>query len=339
MGKRVNSEVLFDGTDRLIIDVRSPKEYESGHIPGAFSLPLFSDEERAVVGTLYKQVGSNEAIQKGLEIVGPKMATLVQIAKNESNGREILVYCWRGGKRSGSVSWLLEMTGLPVVTLHGGYKAFRNWGFSQINKINTVRVLVGHTGVGKTHILEKMKQFGAQVIDLEALANHRGSAFGHIGMELQPSTEHFQNLIFHEIGKLNFSKIIWFEGESIHIGHCGLPLELYQKMQLAPFISCTRSIQERTQNILADYGTSSTQDLTDSVVRIAKKMGPQHAKTAISLIEKRALEEVVPMLLNYYDKFYEFGLINRTGECLREIDVTGKSYELIAHELIDFAIK
>ena len=178
-----------------LLDVRSPAEFEQGHIPGAINVALFTNEERARVGTIYKTQGKDEAVLEGLRIVGPKMASIVEQALELAPERKLKVHCWRGGMRSGSVGWLLRQAGFSVEVLNGGYKAYRQKVLQELaNPFNFV-VVGGPTGSGKTHVLKALQNSGEQVIDLEGLAHHRGSAFGHMGLEEQPSSEYFENLL------------------------------------------------------------------------------------------------------------------------------------------------
>jgi len=209
-----------------ILDVRSPAEFAHAHIPGAYSLPLFSDEERKIVGTTYKQQSREAAIKVGLDFFGPKMRRMVeevesffdkkvQIANGlpPDNGQQpskiVLVHCWRGGMRSAGVAWLLDLYGFKVYTLIGGYKFFRCFVLRQFEVPFAFKILGGYTGSGKTEVLKQLARAGELIIDLEALANHKGSAFGNIGMPEQPSQEMFENLLavtFAErIHKIRFS--------------------------------------------------------------------------------------------------------------------------------------
>ena len=201
-----------------VIDVRSPAEFEKGHIPGAFNIPLFNNEERAIVGTLYKQKGKNEAVLAGLDIVGPKMSSLVSEARKISVNNEVLVHCWRGGMRSGSFCWLLNTVGIKASTLKKGYKAYRNHVLQSFEKPFQIIILGGETGSGKTEILKYIREEGEQVIDLEGIAHHKGSSFGAIGQEPQPRPEQFENDLALQWNKLDPSKRIWLEDESKNIG-------------------------------------------------------------------------------------------------------------------------
>ena len=189
-----------------VLDVRSPGEYRHAHIPGAYSLPLFSDEERKVVGTTYKQQSREASIKIGLDYFGPKMRKMVEevellIRSRESgqmvnDSRLVLVHCWRGGMRSGAVSWLLDLYGFKVYTLIGGYKKYRNYVLDTFRLPLQFNILGGYTGSGKTELLKTLKEKGESVIDLEDIAKHKGSAFGNIDMPEQPTQEMFENILY-----------------------------------------------------------------------------------------------------------------------------------------------
>src|SRR5690625_3497691 len=214
-----------------IIDVRSPSEFEQGHIPGAENLPLFSDEERAEIGTIYKQKNRDQAIKCGLEIVGPKMRSLVEQAEQIAPERKVLLHCWRGGMRSRSLAWLLRTTGFEVQTLDKGYKAFRNFILDQFEEEWNIHILSGYTGSGKTEILNELQKLGDQIIDLEGIAGHKGSSFGHLGEEEQPTGEHFQNLLGTALYQTTKKQPIWLEDESRFVGRRCIPQPLYRQMQ------------------------------------------------------------------------------------------------------------
>ncbi|HRZ77895.1 MAG TPA: rhodanese-like domain-containing protein, partial [Bacteroidales bacterium] len=171
-------------------DVRSPSEYLRAHIPGVMSLPLFSDEERAIIGTLYKHQGRERATLKGMEIAGPKMASYVTQASVLAPERRLMLHCWRGGMRSAAMAFTLETAGFEVMLLDGGYRSFRRLALELVQYPWKLRVLGGMTGSGKTQVLKHLQQDGLQVLDLEGMANHKGSAFGSIGQLEQPGTEH-----------------------------------------------------------------------------------------------------------------------------------------------------
>ena len=220
-----------------IIDVRSPGEFAHGHIPGARNVPLFDNEERAVVGTLYKQHGRDAALLEGLRIVGPKLAGIVETARAIAPDGRIGVHCWRGGERSASVAWLLDKAGgFTVNVLRRGYKAFRHHVQASFNEPLELIIVGGYTGTGKTDLIHALGAMGEQVIDLEGLASHRGSSFGALGLPPQPTTEHFENLLWHEVRNLDASRPIWLEDESLMIGRVKIPDGVFNQLRAAKMI-------------------------------------------------------------------------------------------------------
>ncbi len=206
----IETFLSFDGK-YPVIDVRSEGEYAHAHIPGAFSMPLFNNEERKIIGTEYKKESRQKAIKTGLALFGKKMVQMVetieQLFENKTEETDkalpktVVVHCWRGGMRSGGVSWLLDLYGFKVFTITGGYKAYRRWAIQQLEKDYQIKVIGGFTGSGKTGALHEMRKLNQVVIDLEDLAMHKGSAFGNIGMPPQPSQEMFENLLALELKK------------------------------------------------------------------------------------------------------------------------------------------
>ena len=197
-----------------VIDVRSPSEFLKGHIPGAFNIALFDDEERRKVGTLYKNSGKESSVLLGLDLVGPKMSGFVKAASRIALEREVLLHCWRGGMRSSGMAWLFETAGFKVSVLEGGYKAYRRFIRRKLEENIKLVVLGGKTGSGKSDILDHLAQSGEQVIDLEGIAHHKGSAFGAFGQESQPTTGHFENNLYHELNKFDLNLPVWVEDES-----------------------------------------------------------------------------------------------------------------------------
>lgn len=300
------NDFLKQSDEGIIVDVRTPAEFKLGHIAGAVNIPLFSDEERVIIGTLYKKQGKDIAVEKGLEFVGPKMASFVKEAKKLSKGKTIFIYCWRGGMRSGSMAWLFRTAGLPVRRLTGGYKAYRS---SFLEEVLTqpwqIRVLGGPTGCGKTDILHQLAAKGEQVLDLEGLANHKGSAFGALGEEDQPTTEQFINLLHHEFLKFDTNRVVWCEGESMSIGRVYIPKELFEMMQAAPFIYLNLPVETRLKRLVKDYGQFSMEELAESFLKIERRLGGQHLKAAICYLEEGNLTEAARIGLHYYDKGYD----------------------------------
>ena len=294
-----------------VIDVRSPAEFSHAQIPGAHSLPLFTDEERKEVGTAYKQQSREAAIKIGLDFFGVKMKSMVETAEL-LNSKTVLVHCWRGGMRSGAVAWLLDMYGFKVYTLAGGYKTFRNWVLKQFDKDYNLKILGGYTGSGKTVVLQELKNKNYPVIDLEGLANHKGSAFGAIGEKPQPSQEMFENLLATELFKKgSASNETWLEDESQRIGRLLIPNSFWEKMRASPVYFLDIPFEERLNYLVTTYGSFGKTELIESIERIQKRLGGLEAKTAINFINEGNTLESFSILLKYYDKLYQKGLHNR----------------------------
>jgi len=302
-----------------VFDVRSEAEFSRAHIPGAHNLPLFNNEERAVVGTIYKQKSRELAIKKGLEYFGPKMKDMVvfveeTIAKLRPDNKTVLVHCWRGGMRSAGVAWLLDLYGFKVYTLVGGYKAFRNWVLSSFDQKINFRILGGYTGSGKTIVLSALKETGAPVINLEGLAGHKGSAFGNIGLPKQPSQEMFENKLavaIHKIIKDYSEKEIWLEDESQRIGTVNIPQVLWNHIRTCPVYFLDIPFEERLNYLVETYGKLDAVELGEAIKRIQKRLGGLETKTALQHLDERNLKDCFSILLKYYDKQYGKGLQNR----------------------------
>jgi tRNA 2-selenouridine synthase len=315
-----------------ILDVRSPGEYAQGHIPGAMSFPLFTDDERAKVGTCYKQVGRNEAMELGFEIAGPKCAAFVRQAKALAPDRRLRVHCWRGGMRSGGVGWILATAGFQVYTLDGGYKAYRRWVHQVLATPKPMIILSGMTGTAKTLILHELAQLGEPVIDLEGLANNRGSSYGALMLPPQPSTEHYENLLAAAWAKFSGDRPIWLEAESRRVGTCRIPDQLFLQMMAAPTLEITRSVEERLDLLVSLYGEANPEDLIIATQRIQRRLGGQHAKAAVDFIRAGDLRSACAIILNYYDRTYRHDL-KRRGQTLPTLDLTGLSPNESTHRL------
>ena len=300
-----------------VLDVRSPGEYKHAHIPGACSLPLFTDEERKIVGTAYKQENREQAIKLGLDFFGVKMRKMVEeVEQLSSNSKTVLVHCWRGGMRSAGVAWLLDLYGFKVFTLAGGYKKYRNYVLDTFRLPFQFNILGGYTGSGKTELLKALKERGEKVIDLEGIANHKGSAFGNIGMPPQPGQEMFENLLSKELRKSLVSQPespVWLEDESQRIGLVNIPGELWKTMRQSPVYFLDIPFEERLKHIVQEYGQLAPEKLADAIGRISQKLGNLNAKTAILLLNEGKITESFDILLKYYDMHYFKSLHNREG--------------------------
>ena len=319
-----------------ILDVRSPGEFEQGHIPNAVSFPLFSNEERAQVGTCYKQKSREQAVELGFDIVGPKLGSFIRKAQQLSPARTAKIHCWRGGMRSGSLAWALNLAGFEVLTLQGGYKAYRQWVRKTLAMPKKITLLGGMTGTAKTDILHALNAQGEQVLDLEGHANHRGSSFGALCLPPQPSTEHYENLLAQEWQQFDNTRPIWIEAESRRVGACRIPAELFEQMETAAAVEITRPVPERVDLLVKIYGKATPEDLIAATERIRKRLGGQRTQTAIAAIKAGDLSTAVATTLDYYDRTYRYGLEQRDRP-VSEINVTGLSPKQAAQRLCDFA--
>ena len=322
-----------------VLDVRSPGEYLHAHIPGACSLPLFTDEERKVVGTTYKQQSRKIAIKIGLDYFGIKMRRMVEevehlmsTLKTEKGSKKnkeaiqqiaqqtphcVLVHCWRGGMRSAGVAWLLDLYGFKVYTLSGGYKAYRQWARTQFDKPYNCTIVGGYTGSGKTLVLQQLERTKHAVIDLEGLANHKGSAFGAMGEKPQPTQEMFENLLAEKLAEITSSQKqesaeeIFIEDESQRIGVLNIPNGFWNQMRNSRILFLDIPFEERLGYLTEAYGKFEKEQLVNAIIRIQKRLGGLETKLAVNYLLENNHRECFRILLTYYDKYYEKGLHNR----------------------------
>ena len=346
--QKINIEQFLQlSAECTILDVRSPGEYVHAHIPGALSLPLFTDDERKVVGTAYKQQSRETAIKIGLDYFGVKMSGMVEQVENiltqqknkaSASQKTVLVHCWRGGMRSAGVAWLLDLYGFKVYTLSGGYKVYRQWVRLQFEKKYNFNIIGGYTGTGKTLLLHELKRIGNAVIDLEALACHKGSAFGAIGENSPPSQEMFENLLAVELSLINEQKntqdlaastkstVIYIEDESQRIGLINIPSPLWVNMRKSKVTFIDIPFEERLNYLTTAYGKFENEKLVNAIMRIQKRLGGLETKLAINFLLENNHKECFRILLKYYDKYYDKGIHNR--ESLTDL-LTTISFETI----------
>ncbi|MFH0761518.1 MAG: tRNA 2-selenouridine(34) synthase MnmH [Bacteroidota bacterium] len=317
------SEFLESGSTVPVIDVRAPAEYLHGHIPGAVNVPLFDDDERALVGTTYKQKSRSESIDLGLDIVGPKMSGFVKLARELASRKRILVHCWRGGMRSASMGWLLETAGFQVSVLKGGYKAYRSYIRENLVTGRKFIILGGLTGSGKTRWLNELKASGEPVCDLEALASHRGSVFGGIGLGNQPTNEQFENNLYALLRSFRQGDVIWLEDESRLIGNVYLPDPLYSAMIASPLIRIEVPEELRVQIIIDEYAPLSREKLADGIRKISRRLGGLVTQQSLELLANGDYPAVVRLILPYYDKTYAYSLQARQAQEVVPLDLTG----------------
>jgi tRNA 2-selenouridine synthase len=372
-------EFLLLAKTNLVLDVRSPSEFAHAHMPNAKNMALFNDYERKIVGTAYKQESKEQAIKLGLDFFGKKMRGMVeeveqlavgswQLAKSKEQAASskqqlaesdllieadcqlptancILINCWRGGMRSAGVAWLLDLYGFKVYTLVGGYKAYRNWVLQQFEKDYHFKIIGGYTGSGKTLLLDALAKENNAMIDLEGLANHKGSALGALGQLPQPSQEMFENLLAKELedksrttndrqqttddgryelhnesSKYNepivhcpppTAHCIWLEDESQRIGNLQIPMQLWRTMRNSKVYFFDIPFEERLNYLTKEYGVQKKDELVTAIMRIQKRLGGLETKNAINFLLENNFKESFRILLTYYDKYYSKGLYNR----------------------------
>jgi len=294
-------------------------------MPGAHSFPLFSDEERRIVGTAYKQESREQAIKLGLDFFGPKMRFFVERAEALTGAQPsgegpkrpaaVYVYCWRGGMRSAAIAWLLDLYGFKIYTLAGGYKAYRNYVLQSFQRPYPLRVIGGYTGSGKTDVLHYLRANGARIIDLEEIASHRGSAFGSYRMPPPPGQEMFDNLLCAALDKasegLSADDTIWIEDESQRIGNNNIPPAFWDAMRDAPLVFLEIPFEERLNYLVEQYGGYQIDKMIEAVERITKRLGGLEAKNTLAFLREGNIPEAFRILLRYYDKRYLKGLHNR----------------------------
>jgi len=291
-----------------IVDVRSPAEYNHAHIPGAINVPLFSDEVRAEIGTLYTKVGKEQAIARGFEDLNGRLESFRREVLSYTSNGAVRIHCWRGGMRSESVAWLVERSGVIPYLLEGGYKGYRHSVLTQFAQPYELLVLSGMTGAGKTDILLELRELGEQVIDLEGLAHHKGSAFGWLGETAQPSTEQFENELAYQLRLFSPKQRIWVEDESKNIGKVLIPGAWYEQMIYAPRVVLETDPQARLNRLLRVYTCYPTEELVVCVEKIRKRLGGDKANECIQQIRKGNLSGAIELVLAYYDKQYRYGL-------------------------------
>ncbi len=295
-----NEVVQFCGP---VIDVRAPVEYARGHIPGAINIPLLSDDQRHQVGLCFRESGKEAAMLLGLQLVGPTMSKLAQAGLDL--GEPVVIYCHRGGKRSQSVEWLWKQLGIQVHILEGGYKQFRQWALQTLTKPIKAILLAGPTGVGKTDFLMLLQELGDPILDLEGLASHKGSAFGAIGEERQPTQIQFENRLAIKMNELDANHIVWIESESRRIGRINIPETLWASMQVAQRVYVHRNRIDRIERLCHDYRKATVEEITLALNRIRKRLGPESFKESLETLEQGDLSGVVDLVLKYYDRAYD----------------------------------
>lgn len=323
-----------------VVDVRSPSEFRTGHIPGAHNIPLFDDAERAEVGTRYKKEGSLNAILEGIKLSGPSMHLKLRAALEVAGeGKKLLVHCWRGGMRSEAMAWLFSLGGIETIVLEGGYKTYRRHVLDQLAEKRNMIILGGLTGSGKTHILKYIEGKGHQVIDLEGLANHKGSAFGSLGQSEQPSSEHFSNLLYERLRHIDPDRPVWLEDESRNIGMVFMPDEFYLNMQNSPAIILVMDIKTRLPRLLEEYSVYPPGLLLQSIMKISKRLGGDRTREAVDAVDRGDFATAIIITLQYYDKAYMYSLGKKPQELLQYINTDTDEVEVNAGRILEEAVR
>lgn len=295
----------------LLVDVRSPAEFAEAGIPGAINVPLFSNDERAEIGTLYKQQGKMIARRRGVVIAAPKIPDFVSRIESARglSTLPVIIFCWRGGMRSLAMTSFMNLAGIPARQLSGGHKAFRRMvcDYFDQHQWPKIYVLRGLTGIGKTRILQRLKEQGEPVIDLEKIANHRGSAFGGLGLGNQPGQKLFEAHLWARLDELRDSPYLITEGESRHIGRLAVPVRFHQAMQQQTSLWLTTSMALRTAVILADYPDLA--QLHPAIERalnsLRERLGNSGVDQLLHLLDNEEWPLLIARLMeNYYDPLY-----------------------------------
>ncbi len=305
---------LKDRQDLTWIDVRSESEFTESSIPGAINIPLFNNEERAQIGTVYKQVNPVQARWLGLGIASRKLPEIVKQIADEAADRVAAIYCWRGGMRSRSVVTVLELMGIRAVRLTGGYRGYRQYVTERLatmapTDIPPLIVIHGMTGVGKTTLLRRLADLGEPVLDLERLARHRGSVFGGIG--LKPANQRqFDAVLLETLEVVRGRPYLMMEAESKRIGHATMPDFLYEAKRTALHVELAAPLTVRVQRTLEQYALADGEALHQAVERaiafIQNRFSPDLRKRVAEWMKMRAYAPMIAALLEeYYDPRYQ----------------------------------
>jgi len=306
-----------------VIDVRSPGEFLQGHIPGAFNIPLFDNEERARVGTTYVKIGKETAIELGKSIAGEKTDYYLDAIRAFTPDKHMLLHCWRGGMRSAKIAAFYAEAGYKVFVLEGGYKAYRGYIRKQFTSGRPIFLIGGYTGSGKTEILQEIGKQGYQIIDLEALACHKGSNFGHLGQHAQPTTEQFENDLYQQWSELEPLKPLWLEHESMNIGNITLPNTFHAAMLNGVLFFLELPKAYRIKRLVDEYACFEKPVLNAVLQHLGQFMGSYQAREVLKALENDDFEKVADFSLTYYDKLYDNSLVRRPVKRIVRIPISG----------------
>lgn len=330
---------LNKSTTLPVIDVRAPIEYSQGHLPGAINIPLFDNQHRAEVGTVYKQAGHDAAVALGYELANPRKAEYFDILERNVDGREILLHCWRGGMRSSEMAKLFSGGGYKVYILEGGYKGYRRYIRQQLANRSHIFVLGGLTGSGKTDILGAIQASGGQVIDLERLASHKGSVFGALGQPPQPTNEQFENDLYQAWSALDHTQPVWMEDESRMIGTVTLPDPLIHQLRNGLLVLIEMELSRRIDRLVREYACFDQALLADAILKIRERLGGGRTAESMRALEARDYAKVAQITLEYYDKAYMHSVDRRAASSVIHYGLLGDDLVIEAKKLMAIADK
>jgi len=318
----INVGDLYKVPGRVLVDVRSPSEFKEGSIPGSVNVPLFTDEERAHIGTVYKRESPAAARRLAMLTVSPKIPQVVVQMEELMKQGELVVFCWRGGMRSYAACTFMELLKYPVTRLRGGYRAYRQLVIEELALYTGLPqrpiVLHGLTGVGKTRLLLMLKERGHQVLDLEGMANHRGSVFGWIGLGEPNNQKTFDSHLWESLRKLDPSRPVFMEAESRRIGRSVMPEWLDQAKRAGLHVLVEAPMEQRVQRLMEDYlpygSERVTQELREALSSIRRRMSNENAAEFEHLLGEQAFGPFCAKLLHlYYDPKYQHKLREYPG--------------------------
>jgi len=332
-------EIFLQRANQLpVIDVRSPGEFAQGHIPGACNIPLFDNDERARVGTTYVKIGKEPAIEIGKTIAGKKTDYYLNAIRHVASDKQILLHCWRGGMRSEKIALFFAEAGYEVIVLQGGYKAYRGYIRNRFTKGSPISLIGGYTGSGKTAILNEIRRMGHQIIDLEALACHKGSNFGHLGQHVQPTTEQFENDLYAQWSALDPAKPVWIEHESKKIGTIYLPDTFYSAMLNGTLFFLEMSRNHRINRLVDEYACFEKPLLQAVLEHLGQFMGSFQAREVLLALSNDDFGKVADITLEYYDKLYTKSLQQRPVRKMEKLHLSGISVAEQAEEVLKCAM-
>ncbi len=323
------------------IDLRSPLEYHKAHIPGAVNIPLLLDDEHSEIGTIYRLQGSRSAKIKGLEVVAPRLLSLVSEIRKNIQEDDLVLYCWRGGDRSSSVARLLDIMQIDGYKLAGGYKAYRTHVIKRLEELPRSQVVILHglTGTGKTEIIKKMADDGWPAMDLEGLANHRGSVFGGLGLGEQPEQKQFDSMLLETMQKFSGHDYLIMENESKKIGRLFLPDRLFTKMQQGFHVLIYDTLENRISRLFQEYVEdirNNTKDFLPCLEGLKPYLGNNKTKEATNLINLGKIREAIRILLiDHYDILYGQSCLSNVHF---DLTVNGSDSNLAASSITSWLI-